>query len=101
MVCLPILRLEVVKLAWPLLIDTVSIVTDASLKVIDPVGLNRFFTEFATTVVKVTGWPNVDGLAELVVASRVPPGFRITATNADEGVRMFAAATSGAPSLLK
>jgi hypothetical protein len=69
---------------WPRLNDDVvklpSKVIPSS-KLTLPIGTRPLPTLAVTVVVKVTGWPNFEGLDELMVATNVPPPFNKMLTN--------------------
>jgi hypothetical protein len=74
------LSLDVVRLACPETKLAVPNVSAPSLKVTVPVGEPTPCRLAVTVVVKVTGCLSFDGLAELVVAMKVPPVFSSTLT---------------------
>jgi hypothetical protein len=65
MVWLPVARRLVVSVATPPLAVAVPSVVLPSKNVTDPVGVAVAGATGDTVAVKVTGWPNTDGLAEL------------------------------------
>jgi hypothetical protein len=69
MVCVATLKEDVVKVAWPLAMVTLAArVVAPSVKVTVPVGVPAPGATAATVAMKVTTWPNTDGLgAELTV----------------------------------
>ncbi len=77
-------RLEVVRLALPLLKVTLPSELEPSLKVTVPVGVPLPGAPAETVAVKVTDWPKTDGFAddvtEVPVASLVTVSVRIDDT---------------------
>ena len=68
-VCVATLKEDVVKVAWPLAMVTLAArVVAPSVKVTVPLGVPAPGATAATVAVKVTAWPNTDGLGvELTV----------------------------------
>ncbi len=75
---MPTVKLEVVKLALPPESVTLPRVFVPSLNVTVPVGVPIKEKVGATVVVKVTGWPDLEGFWELVVVGKLPPVLRKT-----------------------
>ena len=64
-VCVATLKEDVVKVAWPLAMVTLAArVVAPSVKVTVPLGVPAPGATAATVAVKVTAWPNTDGLGD-------------------------------------
>ena len=71
------LSAEVVKVAWPPLSAPVPSVVVPSLKVTVPVGVPAPGATAVTVAVKVTAWPNTEGLAKEASAVVVSALFTV------------------------